>query len=135
MQAVRLALMLLFLGFCCVPVGAQQVPSFNRDIRPILSDRCFACHGPDSAKREADLRLDDRAAAIAGGAIVPGNPDDSAIIQRVLSTDADTVMPPPHAKLGTLSAGEVNLLREWIRGVSPAALSGSGGSWSDGAGE
>jgi hypothetical protein len=116
MQAVRLALMLLFLGFCCVPVGAQQVPSFNRDIRPILSDRCFACHGPDSAKREADLRLDDRAAAIAGGAIVPANPDDSAIIQRVLSTDADTVMPPPHAKLGTLSAGEVNLLREWIRG-------------------
>ena len=81
MQAVRLALMLLFLGFCCVPVGAQQVPSFNRDIRPILSDRCFACHGPDSAKREADLRLDDRAAAIAGGAIVPGNPDDSGSVR------------------------------------------------------
>ena len=116
MQAVLPVLLFLLPVVFAVPAGAQQVPAFNRDIRPILSDRCFFCHGPDGAKREADLRLDDREAAIAAGAIVPGNPDESAIIQRVLSSDADVVMPPPHAKLGQLSVAEVNLLREWIRG-------------------
>lgn len=116
MQAVLPALLLCSLTYCSASAWAQQVPTFDRDIRPILSDRCFFCHGPDSARREADLRLDDRAAAIAAGAIVPGHPDESAIIQRVLSDDADTVMPPPHAKLGKLSADEVNLLRQWIRG-------------------
>ena len=116
MQAVLPALLLCSLTYCSASAWAQQVPTFDRDIRPILSDRCFFCHGPDSATREADLRLDDRAAAIAAGAIVPGHPDESAIIQRVLSDDADTVMPPPHAKLGKLSADEVNLLRQWIHG-------------------
>ena len=116
MQAVLSVLLFFLLSFCAVPAGAQQVPTFNRDIRPILSDRCFFCHGPDGAKREADLRLDDREAAIAAGAIVPGDPDQSVLLQRVTSSDADSVMPPPHAKLGQLSAPEVSLLREWIRG-------------------
>ena len=120
--------LVLWLSLYTAPAYSQQssvpnpspiqgpVPTFNRDIRPLLSDRCFFCHGPDSAKREADLRLDDRAAAIAAGAIVPGRPEDSAMIQRIVSDDADSVMPPPHAKLGRLTSAEVQLLRDWIRG-------------------
>ena len=94
---------------------AQDAITFNQDIRPILSDKCFFCHGPDSGKREADLRLDDREAAIESGAIVPGNPDQSAMIERALSEDAEAVMPPPHAKLGRLSQEEIETLKAWIR--------------------
>jgi hypothetical protein len=102
---------LLKLLFHSATLHAQQPPTFNRDVRPILSDRCFSCHGPDSARREADLRLDERPAAVAAKAIVPGKPDESLILQRVLSEDPDTVMPPPHAKLERLSAAEVDTLR------------------------
>ncbi|MEY3173212.1 MAG: hypothetical protein RLZZ436_1126 [Planctomycetota bacterium] len=105
---------LLSLLLCSSALRAQQSPTFNRDVRPVLSDRCFSCHGPDSAKREADLRLDERTAAIAAKAIVPGKPEESLILQRVLSNDPDTVMPPDHAKLGRLSAAEVDILRRWI---------------------
>ncbi len=105
---------LLKLLFCSATLSAQQPPTFNRDVRPILSDRCFSCHGPDSARREADLRLDERPAAMAAKAIVPGKPEESLILQRVLSDDPDTVMPPPHAKLERLSAAEVDILRRWL---------------------
>lgn len=105
---------LLKLLFYSATLSAQQPPTFNRDVRPILSDRCFSCHGPDSARREADLRLDERPAAMAAKAIVPGKPDESLILQRVLSEDPDTVMPPPHARLERLSVAEVDTLRRWI---------------------
>src|SRR4051794_27173347 len=68
---------------------------FNRDIRPILSDNCYACHGPDKNRRKAKLRLDERASALASQAIVPGKPDESELVARVLSDDAEEVMPPP----------------------------------------
>ncbi|MFZ9092358.1 MAG: c-type cytochrome domain-containing protein, partial [Planctomycetaceae bacterium] len=72
---------------------------FDRDIRPLLSDRCFACHGPDQEHREADLRLDQQEAAFAeresGAAIVSGKADESQIWQRITSTDPDLQMPPP----------------------------------------
>ncbi len=68
---------------------------FNRDIRPILSSTCFACHGPDSQARKADLRLDIRENALASNAIVPGKPEESSLVQRLLTTDVDQVMPPP----------------------------------------
>lgn len=92
---------------------------FSRDIRPILSDRCFLCHGPDAAHREAGLRLDEAEAALAPlksgrTAIVPGNPDDSELIRRVESTDPDLRMPPPDSHL-TVSTEEVALLRRWIQ--------------------
>ncbi len=67
---------------------------FNRDIRPILRETCFRCHGPDSASRKADLRLDQREDAIKAGAIVPGKLDESELIARILSDDPEEVMPP-----------------------------------------
>lgn len=67
---------------------------FNRDIRPILSENCFHCHGPDAGHREAELRLDNREEAIAALAIVPGRPDDSELIKRVEAADPHERMPP-----------------------------------------
>jgi hypothetical protein len=93
--------------------------SFNEDVRPILADRCFACHGPDSASRKADLRLDreEFAKAQPGDSdvipIVPGKPESSAIIQRLKSHDPDEVMPPPESKL-KVSAKEIALIEQWI---------------------
>src|SRR5206468_3958261 len=74
---------------------------FNRDIRPILAENCFACHGPDSAARKADLRLDKREMAVESGAIVPGKADESEVVRRIFSTDPDKAMPPAaaHKKL------------------------------------
>src|SRR4051812_14822011 len=68
---------------------------FNRDIRPILSENCFACHGPDSASRKANLRLDKREAAIEAGAIEPGDTEGSELLARITATDRDQIMPPP----------------------------------------
>jgi hypothetical protein len=87
--------------------------SFNRDIRPLLSDNCFHCHGPDSSHRQADLRLDIREDAVAAAAIVPGKPAESGVVERIRSTDPDLVMPPPdsHKKL---DAKQKELLARWI---------------------
>jgi len=87
--------------------------SFNRDIRPILVENCFSCHGADGAARKADLRLDERDAAVEAGAIVPGDPDSSTILDRICSTDPDTVMPPPAAKK-TVTPEQRDLLAAWI---------------------
>ena len=80
--------------------SAEEI-RFNRDIRPILSENCFLCHGQDPEHRGGDLRLDVREDALAprddGAAIVPGNAEASAIIRRIRSTDPDLVMPPPDA--------------------------------------
>jgi hypothetical protein len=93
-------------------VSAATV-SFNRDIRPILSDNCFYCHGPDASHRQADLRLDIRDDAMAAGAIVPGKPAESTIVSRINSTDSSELMPPPesHKKL---DAKQKELLARWI---------------------
>ena len=96
-------------------VTAEPEPlDFNRDIRPILSENCLYCHGQDPAKREADLRLDDREAAIAAEAIVPGDPGASAMLERIHSTDPDVLMPPPDSNR-RLSADQKQLLDRWIR--------------------
>ena len=92
---------------------------FNRDVRPILSDNCFACHGPDSAKIKGGLRLDRRADALQGGesdgpAVVPGQPEASALLHRVLTTEADDVMPPKEAAKPRLTDAQVATLRQWI---------------------
>ena len=109
------------------PLFAQDDASgdikYNRDIRPILAEHCFACHGTDSVARKADLRLDQRDAAIDSGAISANHPDDSELIARIESDDADVVMPPPTTKK-TMTAQQKNLLRQWIEsGAEYEALS------------
>lgn len=101
-------------GFVFVQALEAAPVEFNRDIRPILSDKCFHCHGFDPKTREADLRLDEREAAVADGHIVPGDALKSLIIQRVLSHDADDVMPPPKSKLGRLTNDEIGKLKQWV---------------------
>src|SRR6187455_1927329 len=89
---------------------------FNRDIRPILSDTCFACHGPDQNQRKADFRLDQAESARGdrGGyfALAPGKPDQSELLRRITAKDGKR-MPP--AKFGKqLSAAQIELIRRWI---------------------
>ena len=98
--------------------AAEKTLRFDRDVRPILSEHCTACHGP--ARQEAGLRLDggeSATAALASGAVavVPGDPAASALVTRIRSTDPDTVMPPPHAKK-PLSPAHQELLERWIAG-------------------
>ena len=86
---------------------------FNRDVRPILSDNCYHCHGNDPAHRKAKLRLDVREAALEKEAFVPGKPDDSQLIERILTDDADDLMPPPDSHK-QLSAAQKEILKRWI---------------------
>lgn len=95
-----------------VPQKAGKI-DFNRDIRPILSENCFACHGMDANKREADLRLDIREEAVKAKAFVPGDLAHSESWARILSDDEDEVMPPPETKK-SLSAVQKDLLKRWI---------------------
>jgi len=100
-----------------VAAGAGEV-DFNRDIRPILSDNCFKCHGPDEAMREADLRLDSQEGIttdLGGGfyPVVPGKPDESEIIWRIETADELDLMPPIDSNL-VLSNEEKQLLSQWI---------------------
>ncbi|PSL27190.1 PSD1 and planctomycete cytochrome C domain-containing protein [Dyadobacter jiangsuensis] len=99
--------------------GSEAV-SYNFDIRPILSDKCFACHGPDSKKREAGLRLDIAESAYAklkdgkGVAIFPGKPEQSEVYRRITSPDPSYQMPTPESHLGLLNEGEIGLVKKWI---------------------
>ncbi|WP_025762845.1 PSD1 and planctomycete cytochrome C domain-containing protein [Dyadobacter tibetensis] len=94
--------------------------SYNFHIRPILSDKCFACHGPDAQKREAGLRLDVAEGAYSklkdgnGFAIVPGSPEQSEVFKRITSLDPEYQMPTPGSHLGLLNEDEIALMREWI---------------------
>ena len=98
MQFSRLSLAAL--GVCLAATSfAEERVQFNRDIRPIFSDTCFACHGPDENKVKGKLRLDSLAAAQRGGksgepAITPGHPEKSLAMKRLLTADADDHMPP-----------------------------------------
>lgn len=93
--------------------------SYGRDIRPILSDKCFRCHGPDSESREAELRLDTREGVMAK-VVVPGKPDESEIVARIFSDDADTRMPPPDSNL-TLTPEQKEVLKRWVSEGAPFA--------------
>ncbi len=105
-------------------LGAGGEVSFDRDVRPILSNHCFQCHGPDEVHRKGKLRLDDRASAVdasrGDSAIVPGNPDQSLLYQRIISDDEDEQMPP--ARLNkNLSPQQIDILRRWIEQGAPWA--------------
>ncbi len=97
---------------------APSEPDFNRDVRPILSRHCFKCHGPDDKARKAKLRLDTRSEALKAGKsgktpIVPGKPDESELVARILQKDPDEVMPPSTAKLD-LSDVQKQILKSWV---------------------
>ena len=97
-----------------LPVAAADEPvDFVTQIRPILSDRCFHCHGPDENSREADLRIDLQDAAYEY-AIVPGDPENSEAYLRIIAEDAEMRMPPPESNR-TLAAAEIELIRRWIQ--------------------
>src|SRR5688500_6489778 len=119
---MKSSLVCLLLAFTFAPLTARAADrvEFNRDIRPILSDTCFKCHGFDKNARKADLRLDVRQEAVTardGGKgptpIAPGDPAHSEVWRRVSSNDPDEVMPPPEAKL-PLTAQQKELIRRWI---------------------
>ncbi len=112
-RLVNIAAGLACLALLTSTARAAEGIQYNRDIRPILAENCFACHGPDSAARKADLRLDRREAAIESGALAPGKPGDSGVIARISSDDPTMVMPPP-ASHKTLSAEQKKLLAAWI---------------------
>lgn len=100
--------------FCRGIVAADQGQvRFNQSIRPILSDNCFACHGPDAKQRKGKLRLDVREAAIEKKAIVPGKPDESELIKRIFTTDEDDLMPPSESHK-VLTPEQKNLFKTWI---------------------
>ena len=93
--------------------GAAPTLTYNRDIRPILSDNCFRCHGADKAARKAKLRLDVREEAIAKEAFVPGKPDESELLKRIFTTNEDDVMPPADSHK-QLTAAQKGMLKRWI---------------------
>lgn len=103
----------LSLGVLSGQLWAEDNLRYNRDIRPILADKCFSCHGADSAARKAGLRLDQREAAIEMEAITPGQPDNSALWERILTDDPDLQMPPPETKKSVTSE-EKRILRQWL---------------------
>jgi Planctomycete cytochrome C/Protein of unknown function (DUF1549) len=111
----------LLLVLTCSLAGqgkADDRVSFGRDVLPVLSDRCFRCHGPDESSREADLRLDVRESAIAdrGGyaAVTPMNADASELLVRISTGDPDLIMPPPDSHRKPLSQRETESIRLWI---------------------
>ncbi|MCB1019366.1 MAG: DUF1553 domain-containing protein [Acidobacteria bacterium] len=114
MSSLRPVALLIF-----VAVASAQEVKFNRDVRPILSDKCFACHGPDAQNRKTPLRLDTAegaAVALAGGgkAIVAGDPSVSVLIERVKSDDPIRRMPPAYQGHDKLSDREIGVLERWI---------------------
>ncbi len=124
---VWLGSMLLLWAYACnldqKEESVESIPAvvdFNFHVKPILSDRCFACHGPDENAREADLRLDTEAGAFAAigelkdhYAIVPGDPEKSAMVHRIRHSDPEERMPPPESNL-SLSETEIRILEKWI---------------------
>jgi hypothetical protein len=114
--------LLLFISFAVSSTALAEKTNqvdFTRDIKPILSDRCYACHGPDAQSREAGLRLDLRDEAFAalsssgGKIIVAGKPHRSELFLRVTETDTELKMPPPDSKL-SLNPAEIELIKQWI---------------------
>src|SRR5215471_1178307 len=108
---------ILMLVACCAVLAQdrKQTPvDFNRDISPILSDTCFACHGPDAGQRKAGLRFDTKEGAFAKpGIIIPSDSTNSRLIKRITATQPEMRMPPPGSDR-SLTANQIELLRRWI---------------------
>jgi hypothetical protein len=108
----------LLAALLCLPAIAAEKVDFQRQVRPILADKCFACHGADAEHREGGLRLDQREAALKGGdsgaaAIAPNQPAASELVKRIFSANADEQMPPASSKK-PLTEAEKALLKQWV---------------------
>src|SRR5688572_20535145 len=118
MVLTKAFLTLSLFGIVATSSAAPEPLRFNQDIRLILSDKCFHCHGPDKNKRDSGLRLDVREDAISNRdgirAIVPGKPDESEAYLRMVSKDHEEMMPPPKAKLPAVTAEEAAIIKRWI---------------------
>ncbi|MCX6856126.1 MAG: DUF1549 domain-containing protein [Verrucomicrobia bacterium] len=113
---MRLGLSFILFTSAAIQAGAEI--SFNRDVRPILSENCFACHGFDPKHREGNLRLDQFEGATAdrdgSRGITPGDLNKSDIWQRIISTDKDELMPPPKSHKPALTAKQRDIIKTWI---------------------
>ncbi len=112
----RVAILFALLMFVAASRADDAVTrklEFNRDVRPILSDNCYFCHGPDKNNRKGELRLDVREDALAQKAFVPGKPEMSVLIERILSDDAEQLMPPPNSNK-KLTPRQKELLKRWV---------------------
>src|SRR5688500_11798386 len=106
------SLIAVFAVSCCAAEASAQEPAdFARDIRPILSNHCFKCHGP--AAQEGGMRLDEREQALRRQRIVPGKPNESKLLKRIQSDDPDQRMPPPDAG-EKLTPAQIAALKKWI---------------------
>ncbi|MFT5189941.1 MAG: hypothetical protein ACI9DF_003526 [Verrucomicrobiales bacterium] len=118
---ILLLVLTMLFGMVWFVLG-EEIIDFNREIRPILSENCFQCHGPDKAERKANLRLDTEEGAKSvlsdHAAVVPGDPDASALISRIYHDDPDEIMPPADSQRH-LSVAEKKLLRAWIKQGAP----------------
>ena len=110
---VRTTIFLMMLAACLSGGVCARDLSYNRDIRPILSDNCFYCHGPDANHRKAKLRLDIREDALKSEAFVPGKADESELVKRIFTTDEDDRMPPVDSAK-KLTEEQKATLKEWV---------------------
>lgn len=116
---IRKILLLLTTTFAVTSLlkAADAPLSFNRDVRPIIADACFHCHGPDSGTRKADLRLDTKKSFFGGDGVdpvvIPGKPDESPLYDRLITKDPDDIMPPPDAHKD-LKPEQIAIIRRWI---------------------
>ena len=111
---VRLHLLIALSLLPALAPAAERPVSFNRDIKPIVAGKCFACHGPDAKERKGDLRLDQAEAAHASGALKADSDGVVAIVERITSSDPDMRMPPAASKKPSLTPEEVALIKRWV---------------------
>lgn len=119
MRSLPLLAVFIVASFLAANDSAAQAIDFDRDVRPILSDHCFKCHGPDEQQLQGGLRFDLESSALGEGdsgqvAVVPGKAEESEMMRRINSSDEDEQMPPPEEGKA-LSAGEIAILTEWVK--------------------
>ena len=118
LSSAAVAILSGWAGSPCLQAANTNV-DVSRDILPILSQNCFHCHGQDPKHRGGELRLDVREEAVAvrdgSAAIVPGDPEKSDVIRRILSKDPEVVMPPPDAHMPAMSSAQIDTLKRWIK--------------------
>lgn len=115
---IRSNLVISLIFTASIVASDEPTINFARDVQPILSRKCFVCHGPDEGNRKADLRLDIRETAIEFESIVPGKPEESELVRRIFSTDADERMPPADSH-ETLTDDQKETLKKWIHQGAP----------------